>query len=648
MGVQFLTPSLSRRSRTIRPFTRFLVLSAVTAFASLSLGSGTWQQIANQPSFNACTMQLLTDGRVLVQAYYNDPSNWILTPDANGNYVNGTWTKVASMHYYRLYYASSVLADGRVLVCGGEYSNGGSETNKCEIYDPIANTWTDVAAPTGWNSIGDAACMVLPDGKFMLGSIFDQRTSIWDPATGVWTAGPNKSDQLGTEETWTLLPDNTVLCLKCWNHPGSEKYVWPNNIWVDSGNLPIDLVDSSSYEVGGGVLMPDGRCFHIGATPYSALYTMPSNPLDPGTWTRGPDTPVVNGKSLVAADAPLAIMPNGKVIMALGPYVPGGFGQPTYMCEYDGTSIYRIPDPGNSNVLPYNSRMMLLPTGQVLFTSSDKRVWIYTPDGTYNPAWAPAITVSPSLVQLGNSYPLTGTQFNGISQGTSYGDDAWAPTNYPLVRIKNFATGHTTYCRTYGHSTMGVATGLTPVSTNFQVPNTIDQGPGILSVVANGIPSPPVRVDVGTQNTLPASYTVVRGSLVGGALPNVFFSDDGYMTFKPAFAGAAIGPPLQVQFDSVSPSPAPTSFKFQLEASVTQGGETQVIGLFNFQTGKYEFYASQNATTTDSILTVTMAGDLSRFIGAGNAIRAKIMYSPQVTQLSNWQAKLDVVNWIIQ
>lgn len=611
------------------------------------LAAGTWQPITNQPPFNACTTQLLTDGTVLCQAYYTNSAVWKFTPDQNGSYVNGTWSQVAPMHDYRLYYASAVLADGRVLLAGGEYSSGGNETNRCELYDPLANTWTNINPPAGWSSIGDAACMLLPDGKFLLGQIFDNRTAIWDPVTQLWTPGPNKADQLGTEETWTLLPDNTVLCVKCWNHPGSEKYVWPNNVWVDSGNLPVDLVDPQSFEVGGGALLPDGRCFHIGATPHSGLYTMPINPLDAGTWTIGPDTPSEGGRPLVAADAPLAILPNGRVLMALGPFVAGNFGSPTYMCEYDGTSIYRVPNPGNSGGYPFNSRMMLLPTGQVLYTTSTNQVWIYTPDGGPNQAWAPTIATCTRTLMPGSDYPLTGTQLNGVTNGVSYGDDAWAPTNYPLVQLTNLRTGHVSYCRTHDHSTMGVATGGAIVSTHFTVPGAPEIGPCELRVIANGIPSLVYNVNVGTSATLPTSFSVLRGNYISGAVSDLLSSEDSYVVASPGNPAATIGPPLQILIDSYSPLAAPSSFQFQLEASVSAGTQIQKIELFNYQTNSYEFLDSRTATLSDSTVTVTPTGDLSRFVGGSNRVRAKVSYTPTSFMSGPFLARIDAATWII-
>jgi hypothetical protein len=76
------------------------------------------------------------------------------------------------------------------------------------------------------------------------------------------------------------------------------------------------------------------------------------------------------------------------------------------------------------------------------------------------------------------------------------GDEFDSHTNYPLVRITNKSTNHVFYARTHDHSTMGVQTGKTPVSTNFDVPSGAETGASKLEVVANGIPSKPVDVTV--------------------------------------------------------------------------------------------------------------------------------------------------------
>jgi hypothetical protein len=136
--------------------------------------------------------------------------------------------------------------------------------------------------------------------------------------------------------------------------------------------------------------------------------------------------------------------------------------------------------------------LMILPTGEVLIGATS----LYTSTGTYQASWAPAVTSAPASVSRGSTYQIFGTQFNGLSQANAFGDELETSTNYPLVRITNSATGHVFYARTHDHSTMGVATGSTTVSTFFDVPAGMETGSGTLVVVANGIPSPPVSITV--------------------------------------------------------------------------------------------------------------------------------------------------------
>jgi hypothetical protein len=135
---------------------------------------------------------------------------------------------------------------------------------------------------------------------------------------------------------------------------------------------------------------------------------------------------------------------------------------------------------------------MVLPTGEILLGGSQ----VYRSTGSAEAAWAPTITKSPSTISRGTSFKISGTQFNGLSQANSFGDELQTFTNYPLVRITNTATGHVFYARTHDHSTMGVATGSAKVSTNVDVPAGMETGASTMVVVANGIASQPFNVTV--------------------------------------------------------------------------------------------------------------------------------------------------------
>jgi hypothetical protein len=127
---------------------------------------------------------------------------------------------------------------------------------------------------------------------------------------------------------------------------------------------------------------------------------------------------------------------------------------------------------------------------------STKDVEVYTSTGTINTAWKPTITSGPTALTPGSTYVISGTQFNGLSAGTTYGDDSQMATSYPLVRLVNQTTKHVFYARTHNHSTMAIATGSAIVSTSFDVPTTIESGKTAIYVVANGIASTPKAVNI--------------------------------------------------------------------------------------------------------------------------------------------------------
>ncbi|HTW87565.1 MAG TPA: choice-of-anchor D domain-containing protein [Candidatus Binataceae bacterium] len=510
-----------------------------------SVTSGTWTPLNNEPSFYPGSAFLLTDGTVLVQdSTQIDVAWWKLTPDDTGSYINGTWSQVASPSdcpngypgasddtvYSPLYYASAVLPDGRLVVIGGEYnydydyaSSDGSTavwTDQGAIYDPVANRWTCITAPSGWTQIGDAQSVVLPNGMFMVADPFNNEVATLNAGTNPPTFNspftpPGKSaDPLNDEEGWNLLPNGTVLTLEIWNSLDTTEtpalvYSSATQAWSSAGTAPDPLVnleiypvnDIPYYEIGPAVLRPDGTVFASGATGYNDIY----NTIN-GTWSSGPSFPTVSGQQLECADAPAALLPDGNVLIAASPV----YSYPTEFFEFDGTSLTQVAEPTFASEVPsYDGRLLVLPTGQVLY-SGYLNLEIYTPAGTPNASWAPTITNFPAqIAPSGANYQLTGTQFNGLSQAVAYGDDYQAATNYPLVQITNNASGHVFYARTHSHSTMAVATGSTPVSTEFDVPGSIEAGASTLVVIANGIASQPVSVNVGVPTTLRAAPTTL-------------------------------------------------------------------------------------------------------------------------------------------
>jgi hypothetical protein len=472
---------------------RVVIVAALAALPGLCLAQ-TVHHLANPAPDGAILTFQLTDGTVLAQGM-NLSDWWILTPDALGRYAYGTWKQAASLPAGYAPYAmsSQVLADGRVLIEGGEYNPGYNDfalTNLGAIYDPVTNTWTNLKLAPVLRNIGYSPLVILPNGNFLIGNKLDERIAVLDPKTMAWTAlsSLGKND-FNAEEGWTLLPNGQVLTLDVKDNPHAEVYEPSAQKWVDTRIMSVNLQGppccgcvryppkNRCYfppgEIGPALLMPNGTVFATGAlhsgenTAHTAVYA-------PGRgWVAGPDFP--NGDQ--AGDDFASLLPNGHAL------VEGNSGT---LYEFDGTRLHSEP------VNAAGSCLIILPSGNVLIGGYE----IYTSSGTWQPAWQPTVTGSPSTVTRGSTYKISGTQFNGLSQANSFGDELQTSTNYPLVRITNNRTKHVFYARTHDHSTMGVATGAKTVSTNFDVPAGMETGTGSLVVVANGIPSDPVAITV--------------------------------------------------------------------------------------------------------------------------------------------------------
>ncbi len=506
--------------------------------------ANTWTSLSNLPAgFNPDTMLLLTDGSVLVHNVKG--KEWFrLTPDSQGKYESGSWSSAINMANTRQFFASGVLRDGRVFVLGGEYSDADDDTPLGEIFDPLTNTWSAMNKPSSFDWVhGDVSACILADGRVLVGALTSNRTALWDPADDDWReAGlafgaslmPTKVGTID-EETWTLLPDGTVLTVQITGIPAAEKYDPATDQWVSAGNTPSPLTLSgltdpatgnpvNISEIGPAVVLPNGHLFAVGGTGHTALYTQPTNPAQAGSWAPGPDFPAdtsgnnfnnVNGNIQTAIDAPAVLLPGGKVLCVAGNTVKEinkgqtqFWSNPCTVYVYDpstnATPVKLNPQPPSNNVDVWQSRFLLLPTGQVLFTTQANMMALLTVDaaalGSPLAVWKPTLTSFPSEMVAGHTYVVAGTQLNGLSQACSYGDDAQMATNYPIVRLTSTATNDITYLRSFNFSTLGIATGAATVSASVQVPAGLEAGEYSMVAVANGIASDPVAVHVATRD----------------------------------------------------------------------------------------------------------------------------------------------------
>jgi hypothetical protein len=471
----------------------------VVVLALMGLASAqSWTPLNNQPGIAAGTILQLRDGRILV--HDNDNSDWaILTPDTSGSYVNGTWSfggSMAALGYGPLYYGSQVLLNGRqVVIEGGEYNFGSAVWTTMGAIGTVTPfsgplSWTANAPPVGWTTIGDAQSVILADGRYLQANCCTTQSAFFT-GPNTWSSNGNLVGVDNDEGAYTLLQNGKVLMVDAWStacsSTGSSELLNPTtNTWSCGPATPTQLWDSSGHELGPAIAMYNGKVFQVGATNATAIYDPSSN-----TWSSGP-TP---SGGLTGYDAPASLEPNGKVLEMLG---PPGFAAGCQFVEYDpiANTLSNTANPTDCPGDPsYIGHLMILPTGQIMFTDFGGFVEVYTPASGTVAGVRPTILVRSTNLNSGSTNNLLyGYQLNGLTQNNAYGDDYQGDTDFPLVRLKSVADGSVHYAFTHDDSTHSIAGG-TFGFTKFDLP-TLTPGLYDFVSVANGIESNKIRVTV--------------------------------------------------------------------------------------------------------------------------------------------------------
>ncbi len=481
----------------------FFLLAAVGLFAPVrSSAAGTWTVLTNSKPSGGQHPMLLTDGTVI---FLGQPCTR-LTPDIHGSYVNGTWTTLAPMHDSRTYYSSQVLPDGRVFVCGGEYGTG---KNRTEIYDPMTDVWTQ--EPDAPDTVIDNISETLPNGNILEGSPGSD-IRIYDIVSNTWSA---KITPFGgqDESSWVKLQDGSVLTF---TGTSSERFIPALNKWVVDTDLPAPLY-GWGYELGHGLLLPTGQAIFFGGTGTNCVYTpwttnaagayTPNGATNAGTWTVVAPTPNFNAP----IDAPAAMLVNGKILCCMTA-TNNGFGSTSRFYEYDyvanSFTAINAPEGGTiANHIAYGTEMLDLPDGTVLVTGQGS-LCVYNPGGTPLAGGKPAILSA--TTNLDGSFHVTGTLFNGISEGAGYGDDWQMNTDFPIARMTN-SSGNVFYARTYNWSTCNLMTGTNVVTTEMTLPPGMLAGTYPLFVTANGISSAPFSLTINGTPLPPVANLMFTG-----------------------------------------------------------------------------------------------------------------------------------------
>jgi hypothetical protein len=167
------------------------------------------------------TMTLLANGKVLITGGNN--FNAVGSLDFANNTAElrdpgtGNWTSGPSMKGPRIAHAATRLGDGRVLVTGGtSTSDEAGVVATAEIFNPATNTWT--AAPSfavaryshGAIAVGPGDSKVLVFGGVDVNGLGTASVQLYDSVSNTWSAAPPMAVPRFIP-TAVRLPDGRIL-----------------------------------------------------------------------------------------------------------------------------------------------------------------------------------------------------------------------------------------------------------------------------------------------------------------------------------------------------------------------------------------------------------------------------------------------------
>ncbi len=314
--------------------------------------------------------------------------------------------------------APSVMADGRVLVAGGQAPlSPGFGLRYALIFNPVSQTWSNaqsMAHARYYPSLAELADghMVVLSGTDEDGDIV-RPLEVFDPSTGTWSQLPPsanvESDRLYPR--MALLPDGRLF--RAGEDQRARAFDPATNTWTN-----VAAMAYGDRGAGGAVLLPGlAKVLSVGGAK-GLRATRTAEVIDMSSAT--PKWRSTGAMHEARANMNLVLLPDGSVLAV------GGGQTPLWGLSVKSAELYD-PATGKWKLMAsqqvqrtYHSTALLLPDGRVLSAGSDIGTQSETIE-LYSPAYLfrgsrPVISSVPASLTYGQTFTLDTPQAGDVSR----------------------------------------------------------------------------------------------------------------------------------------------------------------------------------------------------------------------------------------
>ncbi len=237
--------------------------------------------------------------------------SWAVCPSPAEARSPGTWTVTGSLAQSRFAHTATRLLDGRVLVAGGRTSGAaGSALDSAELYNPQTGGWSSAGHMTVARA--DHQATLLADGRVLVtggddGYSYDRASAeLYDPATGQWHSAASMHEGRYRHAA-VLLRDGRVAVAGGWSGAGTRRsaeiYDPARDAWTRVDDMHVPRADPAF------TLLPDGRLLVAGGESIRSSETLDP---DSGSWTE------VGAMAEPRWQTPMVTLHDGRAFVAGG------------------------------------------------------------------------------------------------------------------------------------------------------------------------------------------------------------------------------------------------------------------------------------------------------------------------------------------